>query len=121
MQLIPSLKKLYKLLQNDRCSSDSNGKKTIQVNNHVLIGCIEYIVLETDLYILTINVDAKEDFIIRDKNNKELERKYFLFSYLRSPHFNDARPGATEKNHGFQPGKISKSKQPTLLPFFSDH
>src|SRR5687767_4687268 len=103
MQLIPSLKKLYELLQNNRCSSDSNGKKIIQVHSHVLIGCIEYTVLETDLYMLTMDVDAKEDFIIRDKNNKDLQRKYFLFNYLHSTHFNSARHGAAEKIYGFQP------------------
>ena len=96
MQSILSLKKLYQLLENDRCSADSNGKKTIQFNNHVLIGSMEYVLLETGLYMLTIDVHAKEDFLLTDNDNKDLERKYFLFSYLLSPNFKDARAGIKE-------------------------
>ena len=46
---------------------------------------------------LNIDLEVKEDCIIMDSDNKEMERKYFLFSYLLSSHFNDAREGTTEK------------------------
>jgi AraC-like DNA-binding protein len=97
MHSIISTKSLYLLLENDRCSTTPNGKKTIQFNNHVLIGSIEYILLETGLYMLTIDVEVKEDCIVMDSDNKEMERKYFLFSYLFSPDFTDAGEGTAER------------------------
>jgi AraC-like DNA-binding protein len=97
MQTILALKKLYQALENDRYSTESNGKKTIVFNNHVLNGSIEYILLEAGLYMLNIDVEVKEDCIVMDSDNKEMERKYFLFSYLLSPHFNDAREGTTKR------------------------
>ena len=97
MQTILALKKLFHVLENDRCSTESNGKKTIVFNNHVLIGSIEYVLLETGLYMLNIELEVKEDCTIMDSDNKEMERKYFLFSYLLSSHFNDAGEGTTKK------------------------
>jgi AraC-like DNA-binding protein len=97
MNSIISTKGVYKLLENDRCSTTPNGKKTIQFNNHVINGSIEYILLEAGLYMLNINVEVKEDCIITDSDDKEIERKYFLFSYLLSPYFNDVSEETTKR------------------------
>ena len=83
-----STKGLYRMLENHRCFPDGNSKKTIFFKNHRLNGSIEYLLLETGLYMLTVDLTLKKDCIVLDKEGDEqLERKYFLFSYLLSPHF----------------------------------
>jgi AraC-like DNA-binding protein len=91
MQSTISTKALYRLLENNRCSTDGNGKKTILFNNNILKGSIEYSHLEPGLYMLTVDLALKKDCIIVDKDYERLETKYFLFNYLLSPHFDYVR------------------------------